>query len=517
MSKNASKISLEQTVAAFIVLIAAFTLVIAVIFRLGPYTDWKLFIVAIFISSAIGTVIHEGGHIVAALGLRRPIREVRLGSGPVLVHFHFQGVIVRLGTWPFGGGKVWLRGGVKLGKAEGVFFSASGSLVNVVAAASAWGFSSWSPTLLIAFSCANWFMAVANLVPIEGDDGELNDGMYILFRLGIKSPQSNPEVLQAFTQASTTIKLEDLALEIWTASADQALSTALRIAEAAGAAQLGTEHLLAGVLADEESPGARTLKDMGFSGDRLLPLLAKGGATAPPTWSSEALTAVVFAIDMADPVMGAGTGELCAGVLGATKGRGYTVLNEADITYNGFREELEPLRNQELQVGCTRAIHFVWHVRASARLQSKRNAEARADYIVMTPLAPHPHDQAVDLNNTAWTSLVLGNPAWRADALVRAQQAFAIEPDPPFIRGTLAYALVENGRPMEGIAMLDTFDDKKTTPKGRASNLCVRAIAEARLGQTDASTRHVHDAEALDSACELLDRARAELTVVPRA
>ena len=216
-------------------------------------------------------------------------------------------------------------------------------------------------------------------------------------------------------------------------------------------------------------------------------------------------------------VLGAGTGELCAGVLGATKGRGYTVLNEADITYNGFREELEPLRNQELQVGCTRAIHFVWHVRASARLQSKRNAEARADYIVMTPLAPHPHDQAVDLNNTAWTSLVLGNPAWRADALVRAQQAFAIEPDPPFIRGTLAYALVENGRPMEGIAMLDTFDDKKTTPKGRASNLCVRAIAEARLGQTDASTRHVHDAEALDSACELLDRARAELTVVPRA
>ena len=41
MSKNASKISLEQTVAAFVVLIATFTLVIAVIFRLGPYTDWK--------------------------------------------------------------------------------------------------------------------------------------------------------------------------------------------------------------------------------------------------------------------------------------------------------------------------------------------------------------------------------------------------------------------------------------------------------------------------------------------
>jgi hypothetical protein len=516
VSKNASKISLEQTVAAFVVLIATLTLVIAVIFRLGPDTDWKVFIAGIFVSSVIGMVIHEGGHIVAALGFRRPIREVRLGSGPVLVHFHFQGVIVRLGTWPFGGGKVWLRGGVKLGIAEGVLFSASGALVNVVAAATAWEFSSWSPTLLIAFSCANWVMAVANLVPIEGDDGELNDGMYILFRLGIKSPQGNPEVLQAFTQASTTIKLEDLALEIWTASADQALSTALRIAQAAGAAQLGTEHLLAGVLADEESPGARTLKDMGFSGDRLFPLLAKGGATAPPTWSSEALTAVVFAIDIADPGLGAGTGELCSGVLGATKGRGYAVLNEADITQSGFREELEPLRNQELQVGCTKAIHFVWHVRASARLQSKRYSDARADYLVMTPLAPSPHDRAVDLNNASWSGLIVGDLSWKADALERAQQAFAIEPDPPFIRGTLAYALVENGKPIEGIAMLDSFDDKKTSPKGRASNLCVRAIAEARLGQADASTRHVHDAEALDPACELLDRTRAELAPIPR-
>jgi hypothetical protein len=258
------------------------------------------------------------------------------------------------------------------------------------------------------------------------------------------------------------------------------------------------------------------LKDMGFSGDRLLPLLAQGGATAPPTWSSEALTAVVFAIDMADPVLGAGTGELCAGVLGATKGRGYAVLNEADITLGGFREELEPLRKQEIHVGCTKAIHFIWHVRASARLQSKRYADARADYLVMTPMAPSPHDRAVDLNNASWSGLIVGDPSWKADALERAQQAFAIEPDPPFIRGTLAYALVENGRPVEGIAMLDSFDDTKTTPKGRASNLCVRAIAEARLGQTDASTRHVHDVEALDPACELLERARAELAPTPR-
>lgn len=516
MSKNDSKTSLGQWVAAFVLTIVMAMLAIAVIFRLGLYTDWKVFIAALFVSSVIGTVIHEGGHVVTALGFRRPIGEVRLGSGPVLVHFHFRGAIVRLGSWPFGGGKVWLRGGVKLGKAEGVFFSASGALVNALAAASAWGFSSWSPTLLIAFSSANWLMAVANLVPAAGEHGELNDGMYILFRLGIKSPQSNPQVLQTFSQASATIKLADLALELWTASADQALSTALRIAEADGAAQLGTEHLLAGVLADEDGPGARVLKDMGFSGDQLLPVLVKGGATAPPTWSSEAIRAVVLAIDLADPAMGPGTGELCAGVLGAPAGRGYAVLREADITLGGFREELEPLRQQELHVGCTKAMHFMWHVRASARLQSKRYAEARADFIVMTPLAPNQHDRAVDLNNTAWTSLLLGNPAWRADALERAQQAIAIEPDAPFIRSTLAYALLENGKPVEAIATLGSFDDMKTSPQGRASNLCVRAMSEARLGQTEASASHLRDVEALDPSCELLDRARAELALTPR-
>jgi Zn-dependent protease len=517
VSDKDPKVSFGQTVAALILTCAMFALALLAIFHLGLYPDWRLFAVAFLVSSVIGTVIHEGGHIVAALGFGRPIGEVRLGSGPVLVHFHLRGAIVRVGTWPFGGGKVWLRAGANLGKWEGVVFSASGIAVNTVAAALAFGFSSWSPTVLTAFFCANAFMAVANLVPIESEDGGPNDGTQILARLGILNPRTNAELARAISQKATVLKLEDLALELWTASADEALSVALRIAEASGAAQLGTEHLLAGVLADKETPGARTLTDMGFSGDRLLPLLDRGGATAPPTWTSEALTAVMFAIDAADPALGAGTGELCSGVLAATKGRGYAVLKEADITLGGFREELEPLRQPEIIVGCTRAMHFAWAIRATARLQAKRYADARADYLVMTPVAPDPHHRAVALNNAAWAALMVGDPAWRADALERAQQALAIEPDPPFIRGTLAYALVENGKPVEGLAALDSFDDAKTSPGGKASNLCVRAIAEARLGESEASARHLRDAQVLDPACELLDRARAELAVAPRA
>jgi Zn-dependent protease len=510
VSDKKSKSSLGQTVAAFVLTCAVFALALLGILHLGFYPDWRLFAVAFLISSVIGTVIHEGGHIVVALGFGRPIGEVRLGSGPVLVHFHFRGAIVRVGTWPFGGGKVWLRAGAKLGNWEGVAFAASGIAVNTVAAAFAFGFSYWSPTVLTAFFCANAFMAVANLIPIESEDGGPNDGTQILARLGILDPKSNAELARAISQKATVLKLEDLALELWTASADEALSVALRIAEASGAAQLGTEHLLAGVLADQESPGARTLADMGFSGERLLPLLVKGTAATPPSWSNEALTAVMFAIDAADPALGAGTGELCQGVLAATKGRGSAVLKEADITLAGFREELEPLRQPEIIVGCTKAMHFAWAIRATARLRAKRYADARADYLAMTPLAPGPHERAVALNNAAWAALMVGDPAWRADALERVQQALAIEPDPPFIRGTLAYALVENGKPVEGLAALDSFDDTKTSPGGQASNLCVRAIAEARLGQSEAAARHLRDAQALDPACELLDRARAE-------
>jgi hypothetical protein len=497
-----------------LILLALIFLAIHVIIDLRVYANWRLFIAALFVSVVIGMVIHEGGHILSALGLRRPIGEVRLGSGRVLVHFHFRGAVMRVGRWPFGGGKVWLRAGA-LGKWEGILFAASGAAVNAAAAALAVEFASWSPASLTAFFCANALIAVGSLIPVESNEAGPNDGTQIFVGLGVLPRQYLGARWQA-TTGPTPTKLEDLALERWTASADKAVSVAFHIAEGQGATQLGTEHLLAGVLADNESAGARTLSDMGFRGEQLLPRLAKGGATTPPTWSIEALTVVMFAVGAADPALGAGTGELCSGVLAATKGRGYAVLKEADVTPEGFREELEAHRQPEILVGCTRAMYFAWVIRATARLQAKRYADARADYLVMTPAALNPHRRAVALNDAAWAALMVGDPAWRADALERAQQAFAIEPDPPFIRGTLAYALLENGKPAEALAALDSFDDTKTSTRGQALRLCVRAIAEARLGRADASARHLRDAETLDPACELLVRTRAELAVAPR-
>src|SRR5713226_2046591 len=122
VSDKDPKLSFGQTVAAVILVCATFALAVLAVLRLGLHRDWRLFVVAFLVSSVIGTVVHEGGHIVVALGLRRPLGEVRIGSGPVLVHFHFRGAIVRLSSWPFGGGKVWLRAGEKLGTWEGVAY-----------------------------------------------------------------------------------------------------------------------------------------------------------------------------------------------------------------------------------------------------------------------------------------------------------------------------------------------------------------------------------------------------------
>jgi tetratricopeptide (TPR) repeat protein len=222
------------------------------------------------------------------------------------------------------------------------------------------------------------------------------------------------------------------------------------------------------------------------------------GANADWTW-------FVVAVLVSWPIETA----IHCGVLATKSGVGAAVLGEADITLEGFVEALEPV-HQEALVGCTRASFVVWAQRAGARLRPKRFADAYADYVLMAPVAPDPHLRAVALNNAAWAALILGNPELRLDALDRAQEAVQIEPDQTAFLGTLAFALLENGKPAESLAALDGFDDSKTRPDGQASHLCQRAMAEARLGDMAAAARHVREAEALDPENELLDRARAE-------
>ena len=483
-----------------------------VIGRLGLDANWPLFIAAVLVSDVIAIVIHELGHAGMALAVGQPVAEIRIGSGPVLAHLRIRGVVVRLGRNPIGSGKVWLTPtAAKLGRGRGAAFTAAGGVVNIVAAAGALAFSDQSPILLTAFFLANAWTGIANLVPTDGPPVRPNDGTKLLFRLGML-PRFYFDAIAALTPHSLrNAKIEDLPLDLWTASADRAVTAAMEIAERHRAEHIGTEHLLAGVLQDPQSLGARTLVDLGFSPERLIPALAPGAATAPPQWSPTAVAALVYALLIAKPESGVGTGELCLGVLGTRTdagSTGRTLLAEADITLNGFGDALGLPLHREVMVGCTRASHVLWAQRAGALLRARRYAEARSDYLAMIDHSPDPRRRAISLNNAAWAALMSGHREWTEEALKEVQEASEAEPDLAEFQGTLAFALVETGKPREALAALDGIDDTSREPRGRALHLCLRALAEARLGNIEQSTRHVHEAEMLDPAGELLSRAR---------
>jgi hypothetical protein len=494
--------------------LAAFlALVLLVIARLGFDANWPLFIGGTLVSFVIAIVIHELGHVGAALAFRQPVAEVRIGSGPVVLHFRVRGTIVRLGSNLIASGKVWLTpSAAKLGRGKGAVYSGAGIAVNAMAASAALAFGDRSPNLFTAFFAVNAWLVFSNLVPTDGSPLPTTDGTKILFRLGML-PRFYHEAIAALTPHTLrNATVEDLPLELWTANADHAVTAAMDIAAAQRAEHIGTEHLLAGVLHDPQSPGARALIGLGFNADMLATALAPGAATGPPEWSAPAVAALVYAVLIAKPESGAGSGELCLGVLGTktdSGSSGSTLLAGADITLNGFGEALGLAVHREVMVGCTGASHVLWAQRAGARLRAQRYADARSDYLAMIDHSPDPRRHAITTNNAAWAALMSGNPDWTDEALKHAQGAVEAEPNVAEFRGTLAFALLETGKPGDAMAALDGIDDSSMAPRSRASNLCVRALVEANLGDTEASTRHAREAEAIDPACELLSRARA--------
>jgi len=264
---------------ALVDLAALLALWLVVLRRLDLDSDLLLFIAAVLVSEVIGIVIHELGHAGAALALGRPVAEIRIGSGHLLAHFRLRGTVVRLGRNPLGSGKVWLSpSAAKLGKGQGVVFTSAGVVVNILGASLAFAFNGSSPTVLTAFFAVNAWLAISNLVPTDGPPLQPNDGTKLLFRLGILPPVYRSAIAALTPHAPMTTKIEDLALDRWTAGADRAVTAAMDIAARQKAQHIGTEHVIAGVLQDPQSLGARTLIELGFNADALATALAPGAA-----------------------------------------------------------------------------------------------------------------------------------------------------------------------------------------------------------------------------------------------
>jgi bifunctional DNase/RNase len=111
----------------------------------------------------------------------------------------------------------------------------------------------------------------------------------------------------------------------------------------------------------------------------------------------------------------------------------------------------------------------------------------------------------------AWTDLYIGDHARFAEALLLAQRAVERLPNDPNIHGTHAFALIENGRPAEGVEELNSvgvqgWDDRTTAP--RAS---VLAIGVARTGNRMYAEILVEIAQQLQPAPNLIARAGEEI------
>jgi thioredoxin-like negative regulator of GroEL len=87
----------------------------------------------------------------------------------------------------------------------------------------------------------------------------------------------------------------------------------------------------------------------------------------------------------------------------------------------------------------------------------------------------------------------------------------AVEPDRLAFKGTLAFALMENGSVAEAAALLEPVASTHPRPRDRALDLCLLAICNARLHDSEAAAKHLEAAAAADSRCQLLERARAEI------
>ena len=121
----------------------------------------------------------------------------------------------------------------------------------------------------------------------------------------------------------------------------------------------------------------------------------------------------------------------------------------------------------------------------------------------------------VAANNLAWTDLCLGDADRFPGALALAERAAAKIPDHVYIRGTLAFALIENGRTREGVDILVTDSLQGEDDWSTAARACVLAIGVARLGNRPYAEVLLNLAEQLEPPSGLPARAREAITMAP--
>jgi len=599
-------------------------------------TEFLWLTAGLMVSFAIAIVLHEGGHLVAGLALREPVRKIRIGSGGTVLGLRVRSIVVQVCVNPLGGGAVYFSALGSASRARRMGSLAAGPAVNLLTAAYAFELGSFGVTWLTTFGLANAVLFLASAVPgstTEGGRPHPSDGMQLvnlLLRPPIRSayfegnemapdgqavlvhaleeaqiagapevtddhllramnkdvalaqlfatvdlnrrlpPEGTPEssdprtptwsaishliietafrkgrdlglsrpnaaglclgLLAVDCPASSLLKdagitedavtklalvpseppsggrasrviTPDMPLERWGTAADNVLSLAYRIAAADHLQMVGTQHIVAALVADPQSRSARVLARLGFVLVRRdeRPWQAVDPKAEASLLSPQAMTAIAGGLQRSSPSVPCGSIELCLGILDQGAGIGAQVLASGGVTIAGIEKTLRLVpRDQNDPAGCTAASWSMWQIRASARMGAGRWVEARDDFLVSERAVTTDEQRALCRNNAAWASLMSGDATLHAPALELSRAALSIQPDRPAFIGTYAFALLENGSPAEAAALLEPVAAKHPRPRDRASDLCLLAICQARLDQPEAAAKNLQAAREAD-------------------
>ena len=152
--------------------------------------------------------------------------------------------------------------------------------------------------------------------------------------------------------------------ERFTENAKHSLRNAGELASSMGAAYVGTEHLLLGVLKQQSSLGSKILKESGVTLDRLnlsmVPNLQAGSlsSSAPQAVSATAKKAITLALraaqEFGQPY--AGTEHLLFAILGQDNARANVLLRGIQVEPNEVRSEVENYLNAQPQAEEDQAV-----------------------------------------------------------------------------------------------------------------------------------------------------------------
>ena len=151
----------------------------------------------------------------------------------------------------------------------------------------------------------------------------------------------------------------------------------------------------------------------------------------------------------------------------------------------------------------------------SLRHRQGRSIEALSLWRQALARSTHPRQIAFLKNNIAFVEVVIGDPANFAEADAYSAAAMAAHPElTPFV-GTRGAVLARLGRAAEALPLLRRAAAVAEPGRSQAYNRASLASALAMLGRTAEARRELDDARRMNSACELLQPAEADLRAAP--